>query len=226
MNVAECLDGWMSNADRRAELADIHRLNAWFGGYAVTLHAVASLARPRDSAKLTVADIGGGDGQFARRIVEWTQATHPAVLVLVIDRDPATPAPDPRALPRGSKVVRIRADALALPLRDGSADLATMSLLLHHLDPSDATSALAEMRRVARLGAVVSDLLRSRWSVALVWAATRIFAATPMARRDGPLSVRRAYSEEELHEIARSAGMTRVDIRRYPVLARLTAILS
>src|SRR3712207_7032884 len=42
------------------------------------------------------------------------------------------------------------ADARCLPFDDGAFDVATCSLLLHHLEPDDATATLKEMRRVAR----------------------------------------------------------------------------
>lgn len=218
----------MSSAARRAELVDIHRLNSWFGGYAVTLHAIATLARSRTNGTLIVADIGSGTGQFAKRIVQWAHRTHRKTLVLSVDRERESVTVRDGALAQNghSRVEAIRADAAALPFRDGAIDILTTSLMLHHLDPDEATRALAEMRRSARIGTVVSDLLRSRLSVVLVWVATRFFATTPMARRDGPLSVRRAYSPDEVQELARSAGMTRIDIRQYPVLARLTAVLS
>jgi hypothetical protein len=43
-----------------------------------------------------------------------------------------------------------------------------------------------------------------------------------VSRHDGPVSVRRAYSADELAVLAEQAGV-RVRIRRYPWLARLVA---
>ena len=70
--------------------------------------------------------------------------------------------------------------------------------------------------------AVVNDLLRTRLSLALVWLTTRVLRLHPVSRHDGPLSVRRAYSADELARLAEKAGV-RVRIRRYPWLARLVA---
>jgi hypothetical protein len=77
------------------------------------------------------------------------------------------------------------------------------------------------MARAARL-AVVSDLLRTRLSLALVWLATRVLRLHPVSRHDGPLSVRRAYSPDELIVLAEKAGR-RVHVRRYPGIGRLVA---
>ena len=46
--------------------------------------------------------------------------------------------------------------------------------------------------------AIVNDLLRTRASLVLVWLATRLLRLHPVSRHDGLLSVRRAYSADEL----------------------------
>jgi hypothetical protein len=135
--------------------------------------------------------------------------------VVVVDRAPAPDVPG---------VLRVCADATALPLRPGAADVVVTSLTLHHLEPAAAVRCLAEMRAVARCGIVVNDLLRSRLTLALVWLATRLFCRHRFARFDGPLSVRRAYSPRELAALAQRAGVDGLRIRRYPLLGRLLAI--
>ena len=113
----------------------------------------------------------------------------------------------------------MQADATALSLRDGAADVAVASLTLHHLDQDAAVGCLAGMAAASSL-AVVNDLLRTRGSLGLVWLATRLLRLHPVSRHDGPLSVRRAYSAGELAVLAEKAGV-RARIRRYPWLARL-----
>ena len=44
----------------------------------------------------------------------------------------------------------------------------------------------------------MNDLLRTPSSLALVWLTTRVLRLHPVSRHDGPLSVRRAYSADEL----------------------------
>jgi ubiquinone/menaquinone biosynthesis C-methylase UbiE len=116
----------------------------------------------------------------------------------------------------------VRADVTALPLREAAADVATASLTLHHLEPDDAVSALAEMAFTARR-VIVNDLLRTRASLALVWLVTRVLAMHPMSRHDGPLSVRRAYTADELGALAEKARIAPLRIRRHPLLGRLVA---
>jgi hypothetical protein len=66
----EYLDRPVSPADRDAALADIDRLNTWFGGYALTLAALRRLVSNVALAQpLLVVDVGGGRGDFARQLI-------------------------------------------------------------------------------------------------------------------------------------------------------------
>jgi ubiquinone/menaquinone biosynthesis C-methylase UbiE len=219
----EYLDRPVPRADRDATLADIDRLNT-FGGYALTLGAVRrAAARVPASRPLVVIDVGGGRGDFARRLIRHGPRLGRAVRVVVVDRDP-----DLLALAVGAKhpgVSVVRADATALPFREHSADVVTMSLTLHHLGRDAAVTSLGEMRGIARLGVVINDLLRTRLSLVLVWIATRLVARHKISRHDGPLSVRRAYSPAELRTLAEEAGVRSLCVERHPWLGRVLAVI-
>jgi len=218
----ELLDGPLPRRDRDAALADIDRLSTWFGGHALTIRAVRRLLRaaaPHTSPPIVV-DVGGGRGDLARRLARAVRRGGPRVRVVLLDRDleALALAGEPcRAFP---EILRVCADATALPFRDEGVDVTTASLVLHHLPPEAAVASLAAMRAAARLGVVVNDLLRT-WPVwLLVLAGTRLFARR-VSRHDGPLSVRRAYSPGELRVLSEKAGWPHVTLRRYPPLGRL-----
>src|SRR6185295_4037703 len=85
----EYLDGPVAPAARDASLADIDRLNAWFGGYALTLRALDRVAaRVPASRRLLVIDVGRGRGDFARRLMRHTGRRGRRAHVVVVDRDP------------------------------------------------------------------------------------------------------------------------------------------
>jgi hypothetical protein len=105
-----------------------------------------------------------------------------------------------------------------------SADVTVSVLTLHHLEPDAAAEALTEMRDAARGAVIVNDLWRSRLSWLLVWLATRLVARHRVSWHDGPLSVRRAYSIEELGTLAGKARLGAYTLRRIPGLARVLLI--
>jgi len=146
--------------------------------------------------------------------------------VIVVDRDPTTLRLAHAAVAAYPEIVLIQGDAAALPCRRGAADIVTSALTLHHLEPPQAAAGLREMTSAARIAVVVNDLLRRRLSLGLVWLATRLLGCHPISRHDGPLSVRRSYTRDELTALAEKAGARRLTIREYPVLGRLLAVLS
>lgn len=223
----EVLDGAVAAPERAASLADIDRLNSWFGGYALSLRAIRRLATevPRDRP-LRVVDVGGGTAAFAVRVAEWARRSGRAVRVVVVDRDPTALRLARAVVAAYPEIMLVGGDAAALPCRERAADIVTSALTLHHLEPAQAAAGLREMAAAARIAVVVNDLLRRRLSLGLVWLATRLLGCHPISRHDGPLSVRRSYSRDELTALAEKAGARRLTIREYPVLGRLLAVLS
>jgi ubiquinone/menaquinone biosynthesis C-methylase UbiE len=217
----ELLDRPMSFADRATSLADIERLNAWFGGHRLTLGEVARrlAALPR-ARRVLVLDVGGGRGDFARHLVAWARRERRSLRVLVLDRDGPTAALARRHCVDMAEITVVQGDATALPFRDDGVDVVVSVLTLHHLDPDGAVSMLAEMRAAAREALVVNDLLRGRLAWLAVWLTTRLFARHPAARHDGPLSVRRVYSVRELATLAEKARLGRFTVRPVPWLVR------
>jgi len=218
----EYLDGRVPPADLAATLADLDRLNAWFGGHALSLarvRRVAAAAPPERT--LSIVDVGGGDGAFARRVARWARRTRRRVRVLVVDDDEATARLAAAECAAYPEIAVVRADATALPLAARAADVVHAALTLHHLEPGAAVAALSEMRRACRGRLVVNDLARTPLALGLVWLATRVLPVHPISRHDGPLSVRRAYAPSELGDLFGAAGLTRTTVTSYPWLARL-----
>lgn len=221
----EFLDRPVPPGDRAASLADIDRLNAWFGGYALSLRELGRhAARLAPGASIAVLDVGGGAGEFAARVARWARRSGRRARVVVVERDAATLALARRVGAAHPEVALICADATALPFRPGAFDVVTSGLLLHHLEPDDAVAGLREMAAVARGAVVVNDLLRTRLAWALVWLATRLLARHRFSRHDGPLSVRRAYSPAELRALGEKAGISGLTVRLHPLLARVLAL--
>jgi SAM-dependent methyltransferase len=218
----EWIDGPLPAADLDATLDDLDFLNAWFGGYALTLRRLRRVAArlPR-GARLRVVDIGGGRGDFAVNVVRWARRARRPVSVIVVDGDPAALALARRRTGAYPEISLVQADAAALPLRESSVDVTHAALTLHHLDADGAVACLDQMAAAAPV-ALVNDLLRTPLTLALVWLATRAFALHPVSRHDGPVSVRRAWSPGELITLAEKAGR-RAHVTRHPWLGRVMA---
>jgi ubiquinone/menaquinone biosynthesis C-methylase UbiE len=220
-------------------LGDLRRVNRWVGGVWLTLRGLDRLtAALYRGAPLTIVDLATGGADIPRAVARWAQrrgfrasvlATDisPEILTLAAadsscgpsrpERTPAggqpagefKPSRPERSL-RASILHFAVADARCLPFADRGVDVVMCSLALHHQSPGDAIAMLGEMRRVARLGVVVNDIVRcwrGYWGARLL---SRTLSSNPLTRHDGPLSVRRAYTRPELRELAERAGLRSV----------------
>jgi len=224
-HAVEMLDRPAPFADLAESLADIARLNAIFGGRQITVRHVARLLAdvPRDRT-VTILDVGTGGGDLPRALVRWARRTGRRILILALDRDAGTVAFARRAAASYPEIVLLRSDALALPVRPGSIDVVISALTLHHLEPALAVRHLAEMDAAARVGFIVNDPMRSRAAYCAVWLATRLLTRNRMSRHDGPLSVLRAYTPDEVRGMCEKAGLFDVRLHRYRPLARYCAV--
>jgi len=224
-HAVEMLDRPAPFADLAESLADVARLNAIFGGRHITVdHVKRMLADvPRDRT-ITILDVGTGGADIPRALARWARRTGRRVLILALDRDSATLAFARQVAAPYPEIVLLQSDALALPVRPGSVDVVISALTLHHLEAAAAVRHLAEMDAAARTGILVNDLMRSRAAYCAVWLATRALTRNRMSRHDGPLSVLRAYTPDEVRALCEKAGLFDVRVHRYPQLARQCAV--
>lgn len=193
-----------------ANLADMGRANRWLGGVWLVRRSLDRLTRDlRPGVSLSVLDVASGGADIPRALPAWGARRGFRVKVVASDLSleiarlavTGWPAAAPRY---------IVADARRLPFADRSVDLVVCSFALHHFDEGAAVELLREMRRVARRGLVVDDIVRSRAGYWGAWILSRLASRNPLTRHDGPLSALRAYTRAEIAELAREAGLTGV----------------
>jgi len=95
----------------------------------------------------------------------------------------------------------------------GFYDAAVASQILHHLSPSDAPKLLKSVYARVSRGIVISDLVRSRAAYWLVKAAVYATTTDRMHRHDGPLSVLRSYTDDEIGRMMKEVGISSFSIR-------------
>lgn len=96
---------------------------------------------------------------------------------------------------------------------EGSYHVAVVSQVLHHLSPTDASCMLKIVHRTVSRGIVISDFVRSRAAYWLVKAGVYLTTTDGVHRHDGPLSVLRSYTDDEIGRLMREAGIRSFTIR-------------
>jgi SAM-dependent methyltransferase len=207
--------------DLSRSLSDIARLNRIGGTRTIQRHVAPFLARLRPGETLRILDIGTGAADIPVALAEWARRRGGHVRIIGLEMHPTIWRHAARAVEDIPEVRIVGADALQLPIRPGSVDVALCSLVLHHLPEEAVVALLRQLAALVRLGFVISDFRRGRLAWAAVWLVTRATACGRMARHDGPLSVRRAYTRAELTRLATRAGLPDLRWQRAPAFRQV-----
>ncbi len=182
----------------RRSLADVTRANALFGGARAAMVEIREAMR--GGPPITLLDIGTGSGDIPRRVRAVAVDDGVSVRTFALESSPALA----RAANSPELPVLI-GDALSLPLKNASVDIALCSQVLHHFEHDRAVALLREMDRVARHRAIVSDLRRSWIAAAGIWLASFPLGFHPVSRHDGVVSVLRGFRKHELAALVQEA---------------------
>jgi len=198
----EQLDEGVPEAEALRSLADLRLVNRWLGNPGRVLRAVRACLPPGGR----LLDVGCGSGDVPAFLL----ARLPGPL-LAVGVDVKTL--HLRAAPR--VVRRVVADVRRLPFPDGSFDVVTASLFLHHFDEEDLPEILAGLHRLARRALVVNDLHRARVPYLFGRVAFPLLFRSRVSVEDGLLSIRRGFRPDELRAAFARAGLPAVTVRRH-----------
>src|ERR1700758_1730599 len=201
----ELLDSDSGNASEiTAALADLRRVNRWFGGVGTTRSMVEQVARSTGKSSLSLLEVAAGSGDVSRKVRADVRQRGIHLRITMLDR-----ARSHIANADGVVV----ADALAVPFPDACFDLISSGLFAHHLCPDALVKFLKEALRVCRVAVLINDLIRDPIHLGLVYAGYPLYRSR-LTRHDAPASVRQAYTPDEMREIVLQGGARRVEIRR------------
>ena len=202
---------WMDEPDADPALLDdslrfLTSLNRRLGWTRAMIDAVDCLAR-EVRRPVTILDVGTGAGDLPAAIAKDRRLAGSRIVGIDLHARTVAYA---RQQASGRYEV-LQGDALSLPFADGGVDICTCGLFLHHLPSDLVVKALAEMRRVSRVGLVAGDLLRSRRG--LLGIRLLGLVSNAMVRHDGEVSVRQAFTVQEIRALLEAGGWRDVSIR-------------
>jgi SAM-dependent methyltransferase len=181
--------------DARASLADLVRINQYWGGLG-TLRRLLDQAVAKDES-FSLLDVGAASGDMGRHV----KKLRPRARVTSLDYLESHLA--------GGDGARVAADAFALPFAANRFDYVFSSLFLHHYSDDDVVRLLAEAGRVARKQVLVIDLWRHPVPYYFIGYTRALFGWNPVSVHDGKISVEAAFRPREIETLARRAGLAR-----------------
>lgn len=194
----ELLDGEVLPDEAAASLADIERIHRVLGGRPIARRHLVPLLLSVPSPRPVLLDLGAGSGHVGRALARELARRGRELVAVDLDRQLL----HARLCAKGRSVA---ADALRLPLPDGSVDVVSSTLFLHHFDADSVAALLRESARVARFAVSALDLTRHRVPLAVNALLAPVLYRSPITRHDGRASILRAFTIPELRAIAARA---------------------
>ena len=180
------------DAVRLPAMADVARANRLFGGTRALVVALRDAARtlPR---RATLLDVGTGVGDLAAHARLELARRDVTVDAFGVDLS-ETMVRTARSRLAGAIV----ANAMRLPVADGSAHVVICSQVLHHFVERDARDLIAELHRATQDWVIIADLRRSWLAAGGFYVASSVLQFHPVTRADGVASVFRGFLPQEL----------------------------
>lgn len=214
---AELIDGDNYSLEEFVgSLADLRRVNRYLGGRRALGAHLFPMIEATGRARVRLLDVGTGSADIPAAVVEWARRRGLRAEFVVLDLNHYAAREARRLTAAYPEISVVRADALQLPFAPGSFDFVLASLFLHHFEGPQAAELLRGFARAARVAFVANDLRRHPVAYYAIKILTRLGTANRLVRHDAALSVLRGFTERDLEEIGRAAGVRLRVFRHFP----------
>ena len=193
------------------DLQNLRQLNRYFGSYRLIEHFLRRWLR--SGSNVRIVDLATGSGDIPRLVADYARKIGAVVTVDAVDQQAAT-LEIARSLSRDYPEITFHQDNV-LTFQREPYDIVLCSLALHHFSEDDAVAMLRRCRDLSRQYVLVSDLYRGPLATIGVRLLTALIFREEMTRVDARLSAQRAFSFEELRDLAERAGWQNFDHAKF-----------
>lgn len=202
-------------------LSDLRFINWAFGGLTTTGALIERAAEESGKRSLSLLEVAAGSGYVPKAVQQRLRAKGINLEVSLLDRA-WSHLDGGRNGNSGNGFRPVVGDALALPFRDGSFDLVSCNLFVHHLSPEQTVQFVNEGLRICRTAVLINDLVRNSLHLALVYTGLPLFRSR-ITWHDAPASVKQAYSRAEMQSMLEKTQAAKTELH-YRYLFRMGAI--
>lgn len=192
---------WMDAPDIPVQLlhknlGELDILNRTLGGHSISMEGLKRLMVNRKKV-YHIVDLGCGSGDVLKYIARWARSNQYKVKLTGVDRNSDAIEYLYRNCSDFPEINGLVCDYKDY-LGTDSIDIVHCSLFCHHLNNQELMELLMNLKSFARVGFVINDLQRNSMAYYGVWLMTRLLNGSVLSKHDGPISVLRAFTREEL----------------------------
>ena len=197
------------------DLENLVRINRNFGSHRLIRWFLRRWWQP--GGRYRVLDLCTASGDIPRLMVDWARKRGVTLQIDAVDFQESTLEIARRHSTNYPEITFHEGDARVFAGAPSAYDFVFCSLALHHFSEEDAVCVLRRCRELARVGVVIADLERGWLAAAGVWLMTAVLYREPMTKYDARVSVRRAFSYDEMAALTRRAGWQDFQHRRFAI---------
>jgi SAM-dependent methyltransferase len=200
------------SAELVSDLENLRALNRYFGSYRLIGYFLRRWIQRGDN--LRIVDLATGSGDIPRWVVELARAVGAQVQIDAVDFQASTIEIAQQWSADFPEIHYHCADIQHFGAKQ-DYDIVLFSLALHHFSADDAVQLLRRCRELCRGHVLVADLRRGWFAKVGVDLLTSLLFRAAMTRNDARVSAARAFSFQELNDLARQAGWSDFGHRRF-----------
>jgi 2-polyprenyl-3-methyl-5-hydroxy-6-metoxy-1,4-benzoquinol methylase len=188
-------------------------INKVLGGNQLTIQGLKHLLAGRTLPKITIVDVGCGNGDMLRVLADGALQQHIELDLIGIDANPFTIA---YAEELSKNYINIRyscVDIFSDSFQELQCDVVLCTLTLHHFTNRQIEELLTVFCQQSRLGVIINDLHRSAVAYRLFQLFSFVFKLNRMPREDGLTSILRGFTKSELVRFSKQLPITKQSIR-------------
>lgn len=204
INDPEIMDDFSIQDERIGEaLAELKVINKFLGGISTTKKGLRKFLRNTYDKKIKILDAGSGASDVFEKEKN-------KFVLFSLDRNKKICT----YLKSNKNINPVFGNALELPFKRKSFDIVHTSLFLHHLNEEEIKKLLSVFSETAVNGIIINDLRRSILAYLGIKILTMLFSKSDFVKNDGPLSVKKGFTKDDLTKILNKIPFSRYEIKR------------
>jgi 2-polyprenyl-3-methyl-5-hydroxy-6-metoxy-1,4-benzoquinol methylase len=204
-----------SGKDMDQALRELEIINFLLGGNKVSINGIKKLLQNNAGYKhpIRIADLGCGGGDVMKEMARWGRKNGIKLSLTGIDANPHI-IEYASENTKGYPEIRYQAiNIFSNEFYEQEFDIIHSCLFTHHFSNEELEVLFKSFKKQAKIGIIINDLHRHWLAYYSIKVITTIASKSAMVKNDGPVSVLRAFSKNELKNILKNSGLDNYSIK-------------